>query len=378
MAVLEAHELLNAAGRAGRAGEQSQGFVLVVPSRVIHFDEQTGNIDRHWGVLRKIFEQADQCLTIEDPLVAILDNIHDGAINHGMSAYLLSKLPVSVGDEPDAAAKTMLARSFAARRAAVENKQDWIDSRINAALAARAAAEHALDEPWLEVLAGSTGVSVSILKSLEELLDSGNFDGSNAVVAIDALLEWVSGRPETLLDLVRPENLDGLFGGAYTKLQSDEERGQHVLPTIRKLLPLWMSGIPLSEIERAHLGIDNIGLCKYARHFVLRVVPDLAFIAGLPSRLLNARAKSQQDENEPIPAILTVLETLQAIVREGCDSPETLASRLNLGRDISRVKARERHAAYLPYIPVGDPYETFEATQERLRSAAAITALAEN
>ena len=32
---LDAHELLNAPGRAGRAGEGGQGFVLVVPHRTI-------------------------------------------------------------------------------------------------------------------------------------------------------------------------------------------------------------------------------------------------------------------------------------------------------------------------------------------------------
>jgi hypothetical protein len=43
MKKLEAHELLNAAGRAGRAGEGAQGFVLLVPSKVIDFDENRAN-----------------------------------------------------------------------------------------------------------------------------------------------------------------------------------------------------------------------------------------------------------------------------------------------------------------------------------------------
>ena len=40
---LEAHELLNAAGRAGRAGEVSQGFVLIVPSKVVDFESNTNS-----------------------------------------------------------------------------------------------------------------------------------------------------------------------------------------------------------------------------------------------------------------------------------------------------------------------------------------------
>jgi replicative superfamily II helicase len=48
MQKLEAHELLNAAGRAGRAGEGAQGVVLLVPSKVIDFDDENNQISGHW------------------------------------------------------------------------------------------------------------------------------------------------------------------------------------------------------------------------------------------------------------------------------------------------------------------------------------------
>lgn len=88
MQKLEAHELLNAAGRAGRAGEGAQGFVLLVPSKVIDFDNQNSQINGHWMDLQAIFEQADQCLVIDDPLKLVLDCIHDGVTQTGASAYL--------------------------------------------------------------------------------------------------------------------------------------------------------------------------------------------------------------------------------------------------------------------------------------------------
>lgn len=68
MQKLEAHELLNAARRAGRAREVAQGLVLLVPSKVIDFDDQNNQINDHWMDLQTIFEQADQCLIIDDPL----------------------------------------------------------------------------------------------------------------------------------------------------------------------------------------------------------------------------------------------------------------------------------------------------------------------
>jgi hypothetical protein len=51
---------LNAAGRAGRAGEVSQGFVLIVPSKVMDFGSSTNQIHGHWSDLRAIFSQSDQ------------------------------------------------------------------------------------------------------------------------------------------------------------------------------------------------------------------------------------------------------------------------------------------------------------------------------
>ena len=101
MKKLEAHELLNAAGRAGRAGEGAQGFVLLVPSKVIDFDDQKNEISGHWMALQAIFEQADQCLVIDHPVGAVLDQIHDNGITKvGTPAYFLSKLPLSIASSP--------------------------------------------------------------------------------------------------------------------------------------------------------------------------------------------------------------------------------------------------------------------------------------
>jgi hypothetical protein len=138
MRKLEAHELLNAAGRAGRAGQGAQGFVLLVPSRVIDFDNQKNQINDHWLELRAIFEQADQCLDIEDPLTAVLDRIHDGITTAGMRGYLLSRLPLSVAGADEDPASVPLRRSFAAYLAKQADDPDWIETRVASAIAARA------------------------------------------------------------------------------------------------------------------------------------------------------------------------------------------------------------------------------------------------
>lgn len=331
--VLEAHEVLNAAGRAGRAGERSQGLVLVVPSRVIDFDEATGEIDDHWETLRSIFQQSDQCLEIDDPLTELLDRIHVSAVEGGMAAYLVSKLPLSSGEDEFEGARKLLSRSFAAYKARRDGNEQWIESRIEAALDAKALMGESSVRGWMDLVSGSTGVSVQNLRGIQTLLDNGLLEGS-AIEVITKLLIWIAEIPDRLLDFVRPENLEGLFGEAYKKLPSDEERGEQGLSALLNILPLWMSARPLCEIERHYTGSQDVGNCKFARQFALRVVQDLAFIAGLPARILIARNAAGELAGEPTTPIPTVLSTLAAIVREGCDSPDSLASRLEEGRTI--------------------------------------------
>ncbi len=368
---LEAHELLNAAGRAGRAGDGAQGFVLLVPSHVISFDKVNYRISRDWMDLQAIFEQSDQCLTIDDPLEAALDGIHAGATRIGAGAYLLGRLPLSVtaAGESDPA-EVMLKRSLAAYRRKQAGDEAWISSRIKAALAARpAAAEEQFR--WIGLVAAATGLSNDLLERLLALVDGGALEGDASQV-IAVLLSWIEQDPERLLELVRPESLEGLFGEAYKKLPTDGARALQALEMIRRILPVWMSGAPIRDIESTIEGkITGLGYCETARHFVTRVAPDLAFVAGLPARLLLARhaATTPDDPTE----VRTVLATLGSIVREGCDSPESLAVRLEAGRQVSRVAARRLFNQAAPHLIPAAPTEAFETTQARVRNAMVLT-----
>ena len=365
MQKLEAHELLNAAGRAGRAADGAQGFVLLVPSKVIEFDDQKNEISGHWMELQAIFEQADQCLVIDDPIQGVLDQIHAGSTASGNPAYLISKLPLSVASSSEDPAETLLRRSFAAYRARNLGNETWINTRIATAIAARATVEIPDEGRWIEQVASSTGLSIEILQQLLELADLGSFGGT-ATEVVSALLDWLTRRPLLLMDLIRPESLEGLFGDQYKKLPSDEHRARAALAKIIVLLPLWMSGAPLCQLEAAFLGrTKKLGRCEYARYFVARIVPDVAFMAGLPARLLTARAKYAGHPH----ALSTVLATLGSAIREGCDSPEALATKINCGRGVSRVAARRTFEEIRDFGSTGALTEDFEVTRDRMREA---------
>lgn len=364
MQQLEAHELLNAAGRAGRAGESGQGFVLIVPSKVIDFDDDANQIDRHWLSLQGIFAQSDQCLIIDDPLTGILDRIHSGVEIGENEKYLLARLPTGTSDDADETARSMLARSFASYRKRQAGKVEWIESRIDAALERRA--EHVLPEEttWLSQIAASSGLPVEILASLAKRIDTGKFAGDTSA-CIAALFRWLEKNPGFLLQLMRPTDVEGLFGKDYRMLANSTEQARVALPTLRALTDKWMAGEPLCKLERAAgTAAGSLRTCEIARHFVNRVVPDIAFVAGLPARILAASALTETEVTMPI-----VIATLAGAVRRGCDSPEALASVVHQGREVSRVAARIEFDKVRKYIPAGNDDEAFDATLDRIRQA---------
>lgn len=370
MKQLEAHELLNAAGRAGRAGEGAQGFVLLVPSKVIDFDDQNGEIHDHWMDLQVIFEQADQCLSIDDPLEQVLDDIHAGITMTGTPSYLLGKLPLAAAASGPDPADQLLRRSFAAYRAMQQGKPHWVDTRVAAALAHRPAATLEDANRWIEYVASSTGLRTGHLQELVALADSNALDGP-ATHAAAVLVDWLCAKPWIAFDFLRPQNVEGLFGEDYKRLSDDSTKAAHALPVIKRLLPLWMASQPLVKLEAEYRSkTTGLGECRKARHFVSRMVPDLAFLAGLPGLLLAARKRATGDDS-PVPIVLA---TLGAMVREGCDSPESLAMRMICGRSVSRVGARAEFERVMHLVPAPAGAETFETTRERVRHAQMISA----
>ncbi|MET4218901.1 ATP-dependent RNA helicase DOB1 [Bradyrhizobium sp. LB14.3] len=363
MKQLDAHELLNAAGRAGRAGEGGQGFVLVVPSKVINIDDAKNNIASHWMTLQGIFSQSDQCLTIDDPLTALLDRIHNG-LHEGNEDYLLSRLPVGDDDAPDEPATAMIRRSFAAYRKRQAGKEKWIESRIDSALARRKELAPEQELTWLERVAASAGLPYEVVASLTALVEAGAFAGT-ATDCIAALFAWIEKQPEWLLQLIRPNDIEGLFGTDYRALDGDKKKAKHALPVLKTLLTAWMAGKPLCDLERA-MGTakKDIKTCETARHFAVRLAADLAFVAGLPARILAAKALASGEEF----LIPTTLLTLSGAVRKGCANAELLANAVHLS-DHSRPAARSAFAKIEALIPVGDNHESFEDTLARVRKA---------
>jgi superfamily II DNA/RNA helicase len=316
---LQAHELLNAAGRAGRAGENSYGFVLVIPSKVVYFDDADGLIHKHWSSLKEIFSQADQCLAIEDPLAPILDAVHLHGNIDSTTDYLLRRLPVGDVEElTEEKSRSLLSRSFNAYLKGVAGDGEWLESRINSALNAKKQLSESEEESdWADVLAAKFGIEPKTLRSLETQLHSPPTEISISGW-VRWLFDWLEANPNAFLSMVRQEGLETLFGKAYVSLQTSEERGAYALTRLFPLLKSWMVGQSLVEMERVFdPKIKTLKKCENSRDFVLRVLPDLAYIASLPELVRRA--------SDSIEGSWLELERMNGCVRDGLDTLEKLA-----------------------------------------------------
>jgi hypothetical protein len=358
---LQAHELLNAAGRAGRAGESSYGFVLVIPSKVVFFDDSVGLIHAHWTSLKQIFSQSDQCLAIEDPIAPILDSIHSHEENHAAADYLLRRLPVGTSDEvTEMKSRAMLSRTFNAYLKGLSGDQAWLGSRVAAAIVAKAKlANPEEDSDWSNVLAAKFGIQASTLRSLEEHLKSPPIDTS-VTGWVRWLFDWLKSEPRAFIEMTRQQGLETLFGSKFSTLTTPEDRGAFAIPKLLPLLEAWMSGKPLSGMERVFApSLERLNKCENSRDFVLRVLPDIAYIASLPELVRRS--------SEAINQSWVTLERLSGCVRDGLDSLEKLALYQIIGRSGARIAAHETWGVCEFWTAAAEPDEDWKALRHRVK-----------
>ncbi|WP_439359079.1 DEAD/DEAH box helicase [Bradyrhizobium sp. DASA03007] len=366
---LDAHELLNAAGRAGRAGEASQGLVLIVPSKVVDFQSKTNQIHSHWSDLQAIFSQSDQCLQIDDPFAALLDQVHAASEPISASAkYLLSRLPKGSGPDPAEPASHLISRSFAAFRARRSHDAQWIKTRTEAAIRLRNA-DPDITNTWIDEIAAASGIPARLLTSLvHHLLASANAGALPQTTAAwrTWLFTWLRNNPSSIPQLMRPESLEGMFGTPYKRLKNDDDRGIFALSVFEQMLPAWMSGDTLATLEKiAGTPIAKIGKCERAREFVLRIVPELSYLHGILAQLYTALF--------PTELVVPInLATLGTAVREGLDSPEKVALRQIRSRRPNRIAIHREYQGLAKLMPAAGLNETLSDVIVRVESAVSI------
>lgn len=374
--VLAAQELLNAAGRAGRAGENAAGVVLVVPGNVVGINMDEKKIGRHWTTLQNIFGQSDQCLAIDDPITQLMDRIHVASdISKARQTYLTAKLAsLEVDDLPEVRFRKAASRTFGAFRARRDGKTDWYKERVEtAAKILKKSTDEAHEESIESSIAATIGFPVDVVERLSAALKkSPPKDHSKVPDWRRWFFRWLKSHPDVLDQVFRKRNLDEIFGTHFAQIEDPQKRCEVALPALKTMSWLWMRGAPLRSLERV-LGAEEgkEGMCVGARRFALRIVPDLAYLFGLPAMLEEARVKSlleaeKLEDHEQAP--LAVMR-FGRCARIGVNSLDKLAyAEINRSARFSRREIHERFERIRPYL-LGQIPESWDMVVGRVEDA---------
>lgn len=362
--VLGAQELLNAAGRAGRAGQNANGIVLVIPGRVVGIDIEDSKIGTHWSALQKVFGQSDQCLVIDDPLTAVLDRIHSKAVgSEELQRYVIARL--STGGLEASLKKTL--GSFRARQ---KGNDDWVASRVASAIAFHEKqAPETEGELAVHQVSSTLGIALPVVKRLSDnLTEKVILENKTIRNWRDWLFDWIEANTDLFDQIFRPSTVNELFGESFASLEYGQERAKIALPTLRELTRLWMRAETLRKLQLA-LGTkpDKLKACLDARRFAIRVVPELAYLFGLPAFLMQRKAEGSHVVSKELPAALA---KLGACVRQGYRSVEVAALAYYLRSEkLSRRQVHEQFTQVMPYLRPAEGVETWNQTVLRMENA---------
>jgi superfamily II DNA/RNA helicase len=337
---LEAHEILNAAARAGRAGHLANGVVLLIPEPIISFSEGE---PLGWKVIEKlksVLPEDDRCVVISDPLEIVLDRLMQGQTVDPDVRYVVNRMAALREAEGVAEPNVLfdLRKSFGAFAARKRHAEAEFESKITDLKKAIALDVPGEVDNTIAALASQSGLSMNLLLRLRKRIADG---AGKLPTTIEGWLIWT-------IDWLTADDdaRDSLLGGVSRSLMAscgrkrDAELTAEELALVLPGLVAWISGKPLCEVERVLGGDpdsddDTEKMCPRARELVGTVVPrGLSFIIGLVSHVVEeVDPFGQQEELDR-----QVIECLGPAVRKGYDTPAKVFLSSNTPAVLSRVQ----------------------------------------
>jgi superfamily II DNA or RNA helicase len=372
---LLAHEILNAIGRAGRAGQAATGLSIIVPGKPITCDFDTMDVsDEH--DLSIIFAADDQCFPLTDPLTTLFDQIETSGAKGPEAQYLLRRLAVSLR----AAHETFDSFEYVARRTFGFYQKVRIDQSASEKwlLDRKRTLEGALTSvgvsnvEWIEELAAKTGASSSFITALVDNYSTAPRSSSQAEVWLTWLLNLLSHEDDSFDIFLRPETMARVFGRAITSIEDSAAQRMLARESIRHIVGLWFSGKTLIELEKeiaAWIAALEGAVArptsphkkvKRARRFVLRVIPDIAFLSGI---LVQVGQKIATEKGEAVPRMLRFIPSL---IRKGIPTAYHYAlngnaetgARTNLAAEFMKISEYVDMNAYDDWETISDKVRT--------------------
>lgn len=308
--LIKAHEILNAAGRAGRAGYRSHGTVIVVHSLPIFIEKNI--ISRDWTYLKdEIFSKGDRCLVVKDPFEIMLKD--DEFV---LTPYLYNCLTGSKEQVYNS-----LSKSFYAYKMIKEGDGNQLETRIEYLSQELSQTEY--NESWIKELSIKTGVSEDDISILYNNLNDDTLHQINQFKVLDifdclseVLLTSAPSLHDTFLSRRARDIIKDVLGlGEQDRLNYDH------IEIIYSCTGSYMIGKCLYDIE-LELTRTKDGFLKKARKFVLRAIPEISYIAGVLIQIVITKM-----QHLGIDEVSNEVKTFASCIKEGVTSYDMLMAK---------------------------------------------------
>jgi hypothetical protein len=352
MQPLAVHELLNAAGRAGRAGHYAHGVVIDLPGKVLTVAQQENSYAvTHLDHIMSLFGLPDQCLDVVDPITQVIDGLQSAGVGADISEYVVRRAAGIPEDQLVRILGAALGNAAAADRENRAASQASLLRTLGADLDGEQDTDKLGLDDWRE-FASNVGVSPVVAASTAAKVPS-----EEAITAwgFQDLLDFTLGEvARQLFALVTPGS-SGLarilprartqHGGSYAFTETFEEWEGRWRAIIQDVLDAWMRGKPIADIGTSlhkHRGATRkVNPVHLGRRFALHSASSLAHGVSVVVRIFEAV------RGDSVPSILrSQLQLASGCVREGFDDPDKLLLFWHLRRYGGRYPRVAVHAEF--------------------------------
>lgn len=344
-AKLAPYEILNTAGRAGRAGMSSQGVVIVIPGSIttLHKENKQVQLSKDWWSLKKdIFSKSDQCLIVNDPMEYLLD-----AIQNNLEP-LLEAHKATIYRFNENTNKEFLSKSFYYFRSKDSHKFEFFDQKVQAIQRKKNELLQNIDyQKWVMTVSNALGLEPQIINEIGTEIDKIGIDflcSKSILENLHILIDWISLDSNRIAILFSKsssfENLLKILGIKKEEFEKDKKIPNfHIL---KNLLKAWITGETFEKInDLINTKKENTTdkHCNEARIFILKLIPEISFIFGLLSMII--KEKTIELGNDPKNIPLTI-STISSCIREGFDDPNKLAFKYK-NKHLSRIEVHRKY-----------------------------------